>query len=141
MDERLTRAGMAVVWLVCAGAACAQAQALSDPMRPPGPGGAAQADAAGATPGATTAPARLQSVLLSKSRKLAVIDGQTVFLGGDLGDAKLVRISETEVTLKRGEEFETLRMHEGVSKKMIARKPPRAPAGARATSDRDRSAP
>lgn len=134
MDERMTRAGVALLLLACAGAACAQG--LSDPMRPPGAGGAAPADAAG---GAASTTPRLQSVLLSKGRKLAVIDGHIVALGGDLGDAKLVRIRETEVTLKRGEEFETLRMHEGVSKKLIVRKPARVTTGARAPSDRDRS--
>ena len=98
-----------IPWLAAAAAALAiagvRAQALTDPMRPPGaqaglPGSSpeAQADAASGT--------QLQSVLISRGRKLAVINGVTVPLGGMVGEAKLVKISETEVTLKKGDETE-----------------------------------
>ena len=49
-----------------------------------------------------------------------MIDGQTVALGGRIGDATLVKISETGVVLKRGEEYETLRLLPGLDKKPSA---------------------
>lgn len=113
MDERMTRAAVAAILLALAGAN--HAQGLSDPMRPPGPGGAMQPD------GAAAAAPRLQSVLLSKSRKMAVIDGQAVSLGGKVGDATVVAISETAVTLKRGDETEMLTLFPGVEKTLVRR--------------------
>jgi hypothetical protein len=61
---------------------------------------------------------QLQSVLLSSGRKIAVIDGNAVALGGMLGDARVVKITETEVVLKTGEETETLKLYPGVDKRM-----------------------
>jgi len=104
----------------------ALAQSVSDPTRPPN----AAATAQGAAPEATESSApKLQSVLLSPRRKLAVISGQTVPLGGRLGDATLVKITETEVVLKRGDELETLRMHPEVEKKLVAGKKSRSKDG------------
>lgn len=88
--------------------AAGEAQGLMDPTTPPNAGDAALDAPAGP---------RLQSVILSTHRKLAVINGQTVPLGGRAGDATLVRIDIAEVTLKRGDEYETLRMFPGVDKK------------------------
>jgi MSHA biogenesis protein MshK len=87
---------------------------LVDPTRPP---------AAGAVQGTEEAPAgrQLQSVLLSGGRKVAVIDGAMVPLGGMLGDARVIRISESEVVLKTGEETETLKLFPGVDKKAVKR--------------------
>lgn len=101
---------------VLAGAGAAFAQGLGDPTRPPLAGDAADA----AANAANAAPAtRLHSILLSRGRKLAVIDGQMVPLGGMIGDAKLVRISESEVALRRGEETEVLRLLPAVGKKLV----------------------
>ena len=95
----------------------AQAQpALSDPTRPPNvlPGGARDAS----QPRGAQAPAsRLQSVLISPHRRLAVIDGRTVPLGGKVDGATLVQIAETHVTLKRGDELKTLELYPGVERK------------------------
>lgn len=103
--------------LVMAGA---QAQALIDPTRPPsvvaGPSGDSEAAPA----------ARLQSVLLSSGRKLAIIDGVTVPLGGMVGEARLVRITETEVMLKSGNDTEVLKMFPGIEKRSSVRAPARA---------------
>jgi len=85
------------------------AQALTDPTRPPTeplPSDAAAAPADASKP-------RLQTILISPTRKLAVIDGQTVALGQRFGDARLVSISETAVVLKRGDRAETLRLLPG----------------------------
>jgi MSHA biogenesis protein MshK len=106
----------------------ALAQALSDPMRPPQP----PASAAPAAPSAESPDAppvsQLNAVLISGGRKLAVINGTAVPLGGRVGEAKVVRITETEVTVRRGDALETLRLHPAVEKHAVGRKPPAARA-------------
>jgi MSHA biogenesis protein MshK len=102
--------------LAFAGIADSAAQAVADPTRPPA---TAAAEPAEGTPGAAPRPAhRLQSVLISATRKLAVIDGQTVPLGGEIGGATLSAISETGVVLTRGGETETLKLNPAAEKKV-----------------------
>jgi MSHA biogenesis protein MshK len=88
--------------------------ALSDPTRPPNVLAGAARDAS--QPVETPAQ-RLQSVLISPHRRLAVIDGRTVPLGGKVDGATLVQIAETHVTLKRGDELKTLELYPGVERK------------------------
>lgn len=124
---RICVAALALVSL--AGAAGAQPK-LADPTRPPNvtavPGGEGVAEA--------PPPAQLQSVLISRGRKIALINGAAVPLGGRVGEATLVKISETEVTLRRGDELEVLKLHAGVekmptrSKGIAAKTVPRKPA-------------
>ncbi|WP_371868495.1 hypothetical protein [Telluria aromaticivorans] len=86
----------------------AGAQALADPTRP------------GATPGARAGDGtagdglpRLQSVLISPrqgGRHVAVIDGETVRLGGRYKGARVARMTQTEVELVRGRERQVLRL-------------------------------
>jgi MSHA biogenesis protein MshK len=102
--------------LALAGTASAQA-ALGDPTRPPNilPGAVVVGQG---TPGADAASLpRLQSVLISPSRRVAVIDGRTVALGGNIGGAILVQIAETHVTLRTGGETTVLELHPGVGRK------------------------
>ena len=108
MAQRLTMLPGVLAALL---AGAAQAQPMGDPMRPPGltaSGGLAPEPSAGP---------HLQSVLISPQRRLAVINGETVALGGKVGDATLVRIAETGVVLKRGESLETLPLLPGIEKK------------------------
>jgi len=94
----------------------AQERALFDPTRPPG--------AAAGMPGAAEdAPVgtQLQSVLISSTRRLAIINGNTVAVGGMVGEARVVRISETEVILKNGDETEVLKMYPGIEKRPVKR--------------------
>jgi len=98
----------------------ARAQALADPMRPPAAAAERAAPEAQAAPGA----GRLQSVLISPARKLAVIDGRTVPLGGSVDGATLVAIRETEVVLQKGAERETLKLNPGVQWKPVPRLAP-----------------
>ncbi len=95
----------------------AQAQALSDPTRPP---------SALSTSGSTVvqeeiAGTQLQSILLSRGRKVAVINGSMVSIGGMVGEARVVRITETQVVLKKGEETEVLMMYPGIDKRPVKR--------------------
>lgn len=96
------------MWILALAAGGAMAQSLSDPTRPPAVLGMAGEPQA-ATPGAP----QLQSILISRNpggRKVAVISGQTVRLGGRIGNAVLFQISQNEVVLKRGRTLETLKL-------------------------------
>lgn len=100
----------------------ARAQALADPTRPPAAGTGQEGEA-------PPAGKQLQSVLFSRGRKVAVIDGTMVPLGGTYGDARVVKISETEVVLQQGEETETLKLFPAVDKQAVKRGAGRARAG------------
>lgn len=97
--------------LALAGAAHAQ---LADPTRPPAaiggagePAGAAAFEASG-----------LQSVILRKTGKpAALINGNVVELGGKVGEARLIRISEDAVVLRGPQGDETLRLMPAAEKK------------------------
>jgi MSHA biogenesis protein MshK len=105
----------AVVWTP------AGAQVLSDPTRPPGASASADQGSEG------VASPVLRSILISPGRKLAVIGNDVVRLGGHVGDATLVKIGESEVTLRRGTELVTLKMYPEVEKTSVpVRKPGRA---------------
>ena len=110
MAERLTPALLGLA-LAAALPALAQTAGLTDPTRPPN--ASTIAASSGASDAAAAGP-RLQSVLLSPDRKLAIIDGETVALGGSVGGATLVQISETGVTLKRGAQVTRLELYPGV---------------------------
>jgi MSHA biogenesis protein MshK len=45
-------------------------------------------------------PAGLQSIIISKTRRAAIIDGETVELGGKYGDAKLIEVNRGGVVLR-----------------------------------------
>lgn len=87
--------------LACA--APAQTRPLVDPTRPPN----VQPEAAEA---AVIEGARLQSVLISPSRRAAVISGTAVTLGGRYGDARVEAISESAVVLRYADRRETLQL-------------------------------
>jgi hypothetical protein len=66
-------------------------------------------------------------VLISPGRRLAVINGQTVALGGRLGDATVTQITETGVVLKRGDLLENVPLLPGLVKQQA--RPVRASKG------------
>jgi MSHA biogenesis protein MshK len=85
------------------------AQVLMDPTRPPPMPGKAGSNAGGSA----LAGPQLQSVLIGRQaggRQVAVIDGETVRLGGTYHGAVLVRMTETEVELMRGTERQVLKL-------------------------------
>ena len=105
----MMRALVLAALIAAAGAAPAQ-QAAPDPTRPPGYG---PSDAAGGE-----APMVLQSVILPKRGKpSAIIGGERLTLGGKLGEAQVVKITESEVVLKGPEGLQTLKMAPDVEKK------------------------
>jgi len=117
MAERLIAARVLCIATAVAVSPAAAAQAgLPDATRPP----VASAEQGKNATSHEARPAhRLQSVLISPERKLAVIDGHTVPLGGRIDDALLVAITETGVTLRRGERTEVLPLNAGVQKKDV----------------------
>lgn len=99
------------------------AEPLPDPTRPPAALGMEAAEVAPSGP-------VLQSILISPSRKSAIIDGKMVGLGDRYGAARVVRITETEVVLKTGAATETLRLFPDVEKRQArAPKPGKASGG------------
>jgi hypothetical protein len=117
----MSRLPLVLALAVAGGAPAAAESGLADPTRPPN----VETSTAGEVPPAGT---QLQSILIAPGRRIAVINGQAVALGGALGDAKVIRITETEVTLQRGEETEILRLLPAIEKRMV-----RAPGGRRGT--------
>jgi MSHA biogenesis protein MshK len=99
----------------------AHGQAFTDPTRPPD---VLRTPAAGDA--RASAPARLSSppvVILSGDRSRVTINGQTVLLGGRIGDARVTRISDTEVVLQSATGTETIRLYGAIDKKAIAARP------------------
>src|SRR5688572_24200190 len=94
--------------------AVAAAQAIKDPTRPPAGLGTAGEPAAAQAP--TGGPV-LQSVMLSPSRRAAIISGQLVSRGENYGDAVLAEVAEDHVVLNRGGSLQVLKMYPGAEKR------------------------
>jgi len=93
----------------------AQAQPLVDPTRPPN---VSASQAAGPAAGeAAPGPLRVESILIAPGRRLAVVGGRTVSVGGKLDDATVVEIAETHVLLRQGAEMKRLPLYPGVERK------------------------
>ena len=105
----------------CCGAA--QAQAMTDPTRPP----VEHVETAGSAP-VPDEPV-LQSVMITPTLRAAIINGETVQLGGRFREAQVVKISENEVVLKSGTETQILKMYPGVEKREHAPQTPKATSG------------
>src|SRR5574340_1156975 len=78
------------------------AEELPDPTRPPAMI-AETGPAPGASPGqlaTESRPSGLQSTIVSKSRRAAIIDGKTVELGAKHGNARLIEVNEGSVVLQ-----------------------------------------
>ena len=95
------------------------AEELTDPTRPP---------AIITIPSAATEknpPSGLQSVMISKTRRAAIIDGETVELRGKHGDATLIEVSESGVVLQgaQGRQVLTLFPNVKIMQKVIQATP------------------
>ena len=108
-----------VVTLLAPGVAFAQG--MTDPTRPP-PTETTEAESGAPE----VAGPVLQSVMITPTFKAAIINGEMVKLGGKFGNAQLVKVSESEVVLKSGDEAQVLKMYPGVEKREIARAAPKA---------------
>jgi len=98
-----------VLLSLCAIPVISSAQALVDPMRP-------ATELSGRTREETS---DLQSIIISPTRRAAIINGQTVELGGKVGDVKLIEVSERGVVLQgeKGRQVLTLFPNVKINKK------------------------
>lgn len=102
------RLGILMLALLGCGVARAE-EMLPDPTRP-----APEASFAAGT-AAATGPV-LQSVMIKPGHRTAVIGGQLLAEGDLFGDARLVKISESEVVLSGPGGAQTLKLFPGVEK-------------------------
>ncbi len=87
------------------------AENLPDPTRPP----ADVITSSGARYGrGVESSSGLRSIIISDTRRAAIIDGKTVELGGQLGNARLVEVNPGSVVLQRGKNREILKLFPGV---------------------------
>lgn len=107
MDEAVKKLILAPSVAILLASLPAAAQSLADPTRPPAAFDTSRAEGAG------DGLPRLQSVLISPragGRHVAVIDGETVRLGGSFRGARVARMTENQVELVRGRERQVLRL-------------------------------
>lgn len=76
---------------------------FADPTRPPG---ALDGDANGARAGGP----RLESILIAPDRRVAVISGEEVTLGSRFRGGDVVRITESEVRIRKPDGEESLKL-------------------------------
>ena len=93
------------------------AQTMNDPTRPPGAMSSADHEPERARA------AVLQSVLITPTRRAAIINGQRVELGGRFGEARVLKITETEVVLRSAAGTEVLKMYPNVDKALKRAEP------------------
>ncbi|OJZ17926.1 MAG: hypothetical protein BGP21_06305 [Thiobacillus sp. 65-29] len=91
---------ISLVLLAALAASPAQAE-LPDPTAPP-----PRADSVEAPP-----PVALTAIRSSGAQRVAILDGRSVRVGDRYQGARVVRIDETEVTLRRGSETVVLKLH------------------------------
>lgn len=101
--------GLAFTWTA---ATFAIAETIIDPTQPPKELGRRSEAAAS---DANTEPV-LQSILLSPTRKVAIISGRQVKVGDKFADLRVMKISETEVVLKNGGDIRTLKLFPHIEK-------------------------
>ena len=74
---------------------------FADPTRPPSLDGVRAEAAIGP---------RVESILIAPDRRIAVINGQEVTIGSRIGDGEVVRISESEVRIRKPGGEESLKL-------------------------------
>ncbi len=109
LRKRSALCGIALAMTFVAGTAAAQIS--NDPTRP-----AVGADSAASTAASGVA---LQSVVISPTVKAAIINGQMVKVGEKFGNARLVRVTESEAVLRDGSDVQILKMYPGIEKKAV----------------------
>lgn len=90
------------------------AEELPDPTRPPASIFAPAATTGIGRKAAANSSSGLRSIIISETRRAAIIDGQTVELGGQLGTARLVEVNVGSVVLQRGKSRQVLTLFPGV---------------------------
>ena len=102
-------------WLVLGAmliASSAMGEVLPDPTRPPDALNPVFGNAVTVNAGPV-----LQSVLISRGRRVAIISGKQVRVNDKFGDARVMKITETEVVLQSGKDRQTLKLFPEMDKK------------------------
>jgi MSHA biogenesis protein MshK len=112
MMHNTARSSIARLLFVAVGFISASALAQVDPMRPP--------DAPDAVAPADVDRSVLKSILISPQRTEALIGDKVVRVGERIGNAHVVKISESEVILRDENGLQTLKLFPGIEKRIIA---------------------
>lgn len=118
----MKRQGDTAVFIACGLAllavmTVAQAQGLPDPTRPP----AAAIEVLSDAKGEPVPAASVQTIIQRQgARPAAVINGEYVELGGRVGDARVVRITDAAVTLRTDGSQEVLTLTPGIERTAAA---------------------
>lgn len=109
----------AVSALCILSSALCHAEDLPDPTRPPASilwsGGAGSTGIKGEME-TETRTTGLQSTIISRTRRAAIIDGKTVELGEMHGGARLIQVNEGSVVLQKAQTLQVLRLFPDVRK-------------------------
>jgi hypothetical protein len=124
MNGRMTGCIPKLLALCAALAVCAPlaaAQPLRDPTRPPAGFGRTGDGGTGGTAVGRSRDAEwvLQSVLLARERRYAIINGEVLSPGGSVAGAELVSIREGEVLLRAGGVLRTVRLFPDVDMEAV----------------------
>lgn len=117
MDEHVRQRGHYCVMAAAAIVACLSCVTLhaqTDPTRPPDAIPVSGPSAADSDHG------ELTSILISGARAEAVVGGRLVHVGDRIGHAQVVKISESEVTLRDEHGLHALKLFPGIEKRIIA---------------------
>jgi MSHA biogenesis protein MshK len=90
------------------------AENLPDPTRPPASIFAPVATTGIGRKAVSKSSSGLRSIIISETRRAAIINGKTVELGGQLGKARLVEVNVGSVVLLRGKRRQVLTLFPGV---------------------------
>src|SRR3569623_96084 len=88
------------------------AENLLDPTRPP----AALYALQGSSSSMQQSGPVLQSIFISAGKKTAIVNGHELKVGDKLGEARVAKITESEVVLQEGKSTQTLKLFPGVEK-------------------------
>lgn len=99
---------LALLFLACG----AVAAPFADPFRPPR---ATEGEGAAASGGP-----RLESILIAPDRRIAVISGMQYTEGARFGDGRIVRITESEVVIRRADGDQSLKLFPQAGKRPSA---------------------
>jgi hypothetical protein len=94
------RWAISVIFLLISVLSPLHAEDFPDPTRPPANIFAPSAGAGAGREATENQSSGLHTIIISETRRAAIIDGKTVELGGQHGDAKLIEVNESGVVLQ-----------------------------------------
>ena len=107
MPERLTRLATLALLMIGTCSVCLASEHLRDPTRPYS---AKQVATAGAPRFVVNA------IIVSAERRVAIVNGQRVGVGGSVDNATVVSIEKERLVLETNGKKTTIRLHEGAAR-------------------------